>query len=205
MTDTETAGSPSQLHVTIGCVGCSCWQVHPLNTAAVHGHAWQEELNRHACMHARAESSTVLVAPGPVPALSPQGFIPRGVDQSYLSGFVAREIERAAARAADTSTNSSSSSRGGGGGGSGAVLLSDVVARFGQLMGVDHWALALHKLAELQQEGLAGSEQVTWGQLLSAKACWPSVAWRDVARQDKTIQLAPTHVPCAGMVPDTPD
>lgn len=84
---------------------------------------------------------------------------------------MAREIERAAARAADTSTNSSISSRGGGvggSGGSGAVLLSDVVARFGQLMGVDHWALALHKLAELQQEGLAGSEQVTWGQLLAA-------------------------------------
>jgi hypothetical protein len=86
-----------------------------------------------------------------------QGYIPRGIDQSYISGFLAREIEAAATRAmqAATTTSSSSSSRV-----SGAVLLSNVVSQYSQLMGVDHLALAVHKLAELQQEGAAGPEQV---------------------------------------------
>lgn len=87
-----------------------------------------------------------------------QGYIPRGIDQSYISGLLAREIEAAAARAMQaTSTTSSSSSV------SGAVLLSKVVAKYSQLMGVDHLALAVHKLAELQQEGAAGPEQVRDG------------------------------------------
>jgi hypothetical protein len=85
-----------------------------------------------------------------------QGYIPRGIDQSYMSGFLAREIEAAATQAkqAATTTSSSSSTV------SGAVLLSSVVLKYSQLMGVDHLALAVHKLAELQQDGAAGPEQV---------------------------------------------
>lgn len=96
-----------------------------------------------------------------------QGYIPRGIDQSYIAGFLAREIERAAARATETTTNSS--------GASGAVLLSKVVSKYGQLMGVDHLALALHKLAELQEEGVAGSAQVCGSARLACSAAGVSV------------------------------
>jgi hypothetical protein len=87
-----------------------------------------------------------------------QGYIPRGIDQSYMSGFLAREIEAAATQAkqAATTTSSSSSSSTV----SGAVLLPSVVLKYSQLMGVDHLALAVHKLAELQQDRAAGPEQV---------------------------------------------
>lgn len=83
-----------------------------------------------------------------------QGYLPRGIDQSYISGFLARELTQAAARAADSSSNSSV------GGPSGAVLLSKVVSKYSQLMGVDHLALAVHKLAELQEQGTAGTSEV---------------------------------------------
>lgn len=84
-----------------------------------------------------------------------QGYIPRGIDKSYVSGFLAREIERAAARALEASSTSSSSSRV-----PGAALLLSVVSKYGQLMGVDHLALAVHKLAELRQQEAAGADQV---------------------------------------------
>jgi len=44
------------------------------------------------------------------------------------------------------------------------VLLSSTVSNYSQLLGVDHLALALHKLADLQQQEAAGSDQVwnTW-------------------------------------------
>jgi hypothetical protein len=79
-----------------------------------------------------------------------QGFIPSGVDQDYLSGFLAREIDKAAARAAAAPSNSSS----------GAALLLGVVSQYGGLLGVDHLALLLHRLAQLQEEGCAGPEEV---------------------------------------------
>lgn len=84
-----------------------------------------------------------------------QGSLPSGVDQRYLSGFLAREIDRAAAKSLKRSSSSSSSRVV-----SGAALLECVVRQYGQLMGAGHLALAAHKLAELQQGGLAGSEQV---------------------------------------------
>lgn len=82
-----------------------------------------------------------------------QGYLPRGIDQSYISGFLARELTQAAARAADSSSSSVS-------GPSGAVLLSKVVSKYSQLMSVDHLALAVHKLAELQEHGTAGTSEV---------------------------------------------
>ena len=81
-----------------------------------------------------------------------QGYIPRGIDQSYVFGFLAREIERAAARAKETASSS--------GNPGGAVLLLGVVRRYSQLLGGDHLALALHKLAELQQQEAAGPDEV---------------------------------------------
>jgi hypothetical protein len=87
-----------------------------------------------------------------------QGALPPGIDQRYLSGFLAREIDRAAERARDTNTTSSSRAAAP----SGAALLQAVLSRYGQLPGVAHCALAGHRLAELQQEGLAGTQQVRW-------------------------------------------
>jgi hypothetical protein len=86
-----------------------------------------------------------------------QGALPPGVDQRYLSGFLAREIDRAAERARDTNTSSSRAAAP-----SGAALLQAVLSRYGQLLGVAHCALAGHRLAELLQEGLAGTQQVHW-------------------------------------------
>jgi hypothetical protein len=94
-----------------------------------------------------------------------QGTLPAGVDQRYLTAFLAREIDRAAERARDTSSSSSSSRAAAP---SGAALLQAVLARYGQLLGVAHCALAGHRLAELQQEGLAGTQQVRV----------PSAGWR---------------------------
>jgi hypothetical protein len=85
------------------------------------------------------------------PCLSSQGYIPRGIDQSYIPGFLAREIERAAANAGSSGSSS---------GGRGALLLSKVVAKYGALMGVDHLALVLHRLAQMTQHGTAGSDEV---------------------------------------------
>jgi hypothetical protein len=86
-----------------------------------------------------------------------QGTLPAGVDQRYLSGFLAREIDRAAERAHDTSSSSIS---GRAAAPSGSALLQAVLVRYGQLLGVAHLALSGHRLAELQQEGLAGTQQV---------------------------------------------
>jgi hypothetical protein len=91
----------------------------------------------------------------------PQGTLPAGIDQRYLSGFLAREIDRAAERARDATSSSSRSSRAAAP--SGAALLQAVLVRYGQLLCVAHLALAGHRLAELQQEGLAGVKQVRTG------------------------------------------
>jgi hypothetical protein len=86
-----------------------------------------------------------------------QGTLPAGVDQRYLAGFLAREIDRAAQHARDTSSSSSSRAAAP----SGAALLQAVLVRYGQLLNAAHLALAGHRLAELQQEGLAGNQQVS--------------------------------------------
>jgi hypothetical protein len=116
-----------------------CWYWSPANTAhSLHVMLFTLLLTAPSCM---------------------QGYLPRGIDQSYISGFLARELTQAAARAADSSSSSSSSSSGVNSP-SGAVLLSKVVSKYSQLMCVDHLALAVHKLAELQEQGTAGSSEV---------------------------------------------
>lgn len=82
-----------------------------------------------------------------------QGTLPAGIDQRYLSGFLAREVDRAAERARDATSGRAAAPPG-------AALLQAVLVRYGQLLGVGHLALAGHRLAELQREGLAGAQQV---------------------------------------------
>lgn len=83
-----------------------------------------------------------------------QGTLPAGTNQRYLSGFLAREIDGAAERAREDSSSGRLTSA------SGAALLQRVLSRYGQLLGAAHLALLGHRLAELQQEGLAGAKQV---------------------------------------------
>lgn len=98
-----------------------------------------------------------LMLPHMLYVLRTKGYIPRGIDPSYISGFLARELQRTAAQALSSSGLGAPSGLAGGG----AVLLSKVVSKYGQLMGVDHLALALHELAELQEQGAAGREEVS--------------------------------------------
>eukprot|EP00775_Hariotina_reticulata_P006967 gene6967-7181_t len=79
--------------------------------------------------------------------LSPQGNIPSGVDGSYLAGFLAREVERAASEARD----------GGSSGASAATLLQAVLVKYQQFLGAAHVTLLCHHLADLWQTGWAGS------------------------------------------------
>eukprot|EP00775_Hariotina_reticulata_P006962 gene6963-7178_t len=76
-----------------------------------------------------------------------EGNIHLGEDGSYLAGFLAREVERAASEARD----------GGSSGASAATLLQAVLVKYQQFLGAAHVALLCHHLADLWQTGWAGS------------------------------------------------